>query len=37
MRERTKGKESLPQIFVDDKYFGGLIELKNTFKLPENK
>ena len=28
MRERTKGKESLPQIFVDDKYFGGLIELK---------
>ena len=37
MRERTKGKESLPQIFVNDKYFGGLIELKNTFKLFENK
>ena len=31
MRERTKGKESLPQIFVDDKYFGGLMELKKLF------
>ena len=32
MRERTQGKESLPQIFVDDKYFGGLLELKEYFK-----
>ena len=29
--ERTGGKTSLPQIFVDNRYFGGLSELKNYF------
>jgi glutaredoxin len=27
MVKRTGGKTSVPQIFVDDKYFGGLTEL----------
>ena len=27
MVKRTGGKTSVPQIFVDDKYFGGLAEL----------
>jgi len=31
MKKRTGGKNSVPQIFVDDKYLGGLIELKNIF------
>ena len=32
MAELTGGKTSVPQIFVDDKYFGGLLELKKYFK-----
>ena len=31
MKKRTGGKNSVPQIFVDDKYFGGLMELKKLF------
>ena len=31
MIKRTRGKKSVPQIFVDDKYFGGLMELKKLF------
>ncbi len=32
MANKTGGKTSVPQIFVDDKYFGGLSELKEYFK-----
>ena len=32
MAELTGGKTSVPQIFVDDKYFGGLSELKDYYK-----
>ena len=32
MADKTGGKTSVPQIFVDDKYFGGLSELKEYFK-----
>ena len=32
MSNKTGGKTSVPQIFVDDKYFGGLSELKEYFK-----
>ena len=32
MAKRTGGKTSIPQIFVDDKYFGGLLELKEYYK-----
>jgi len=35
MVKRTGGKTFVPQIFVDDKYFGGLEELKSYYK--ENK
>ncbi len=28
---RTGGATSVPQIFVDDKYFGDLVTLKNYF------
>ena len=32
MAKETGGKLSVPQIFVDDKYFGGLLELKDYYK-----
>ena len=32
MAKRTDGKTSVPQIFVDDKYFGGLAELITYYK-----
>ena len=32
MAKKTGGKTYVPQIFVDDKYFGGLSELKEYFK-----
>ena len=32
MVKRTGGKTSVPQIFVDDKYFGGLTELISYYK-----
>ena len=32
MADRTGGKTSVPQIFVDNKYFGRLSELKEYFK-----
>ena len=32
MVKRTGGKTFVPQIFVDDKYFGGLIELISYYK-----
>ena len=32
MVKKTGGKTYVPQIFVDDKYFGGLLELKEYFK-----
>ena len=32
MVKRTDGKTSVPQIFVDDKYFGGLTELISYYK-----
>ncbi len=32
MAKKTGGKTSIPQIFVDDKYFGGLLELKEYYK-----
>jgi len=32
MAEKTGGKISVPQIFVDDKYFGGLLALKEYYK-----
>ena len=31
MVKRTGGKTSVPQIFVDDKYLGGLLELKSYY------
>ncbi len=30
---RTGGATSVPQIFVDDKYFGDLLTLKNYFNI----
>ena len=35
MAKRTGGKTSVPQIFVDDKYFGGLEELIFYYKEKE--
>ena len=32
MTKSTGGKSSVPQIFVDDKYFGGLKELISYYK-----
>tara|TARA_B100001123_G_C15073815_1_gene932701 strand:- start:585 stop:689 length:105 start_codon:yes stop_codon:yes gene_type:complete len=32
MDKRTNGKTFVPQILVDDQYFGGLAELKAYFK-----
>ena len=32
MATRTGGKTSVPQIFVDDQYFGGLAELISYYK-----
>ena len=32
MAKLTGGNTSVPQIFVDDKYFGGLLELKDYYK-----
>ena len=32
MAKKTGGRTSLPQIFVDEKYFGGLLELKDYYK-----
>jgi len=32
MVKRTSGKTSVPQIFVDNKYFGGLTELISYYK-----
>jgi glutaredoxin len=32
MSQKTGGDISVPQIFVDDKYFGGLLELKRYYK-----
>ena len=32
MAKKTGGKIYVPQIFVDDKYFGGLLELKDYYK-----
>ena len=32
MVKRTGGKTSVPQIFVDNKYFGGLTELMSYYK-----
>ena len=32
MAKKTGGKTSVPQIFVDDKYFGGLLELKEYYR-----
>ena len=32
MAKKTGGKTSIPQIFVDDKYYGGLLELKEYYK-----
>ena len=32
MEKRTGGKTSVPQIFVDDKYLGGLAELISYYK-----
>ena len=32
MVKKTSGKTYVPQIFVDDKYFGGLSELKDYYK-----
>ena len=32
MAKKTGGNTSIPQIFVDDKYFGGLLELKEYYK-----
>ena len=32
MEKRTGGKTFVPQIFVDDKYFGGLTELISYYK-----
>ena len=32
MAKKTGGEVSVPQIFVDNKYFGGLLELKEYYK-----
>ena len=32
MAKKTGGEVSVPQIFIDNKYFGGLLELKNYYK-----
>ena len=32
MSKKTGGEISVPQIFVDNKYFGGLLELKKYYK-----
>jgi glutaredoxin len=32
MEKKTGGRISVPQIFVDNKYFGGLSELKEYYK-----
>ena len=32
MSQKTGGEISVPQIFVDSKYFGGLLELKKYYK-----
>ncbi len=32
MAEKTGGKTYVPQIFIDDRYFGSLKELKNYYK-----
>ncbi len=32
MSQKTGGETSVPQIFVDNKYFGGLLELKKYYK-----
>ena len=32
MAKKTGGRTSVPQIFVDEKYFGGLLELKDYYK-----
>ena len=32
MSKKTGGKTYVPQIFVDEKYFGGLLELKEYYK-----
>jgi len=32
MIKRTRGEKTVPQIMVDDKYFGGLTELKLYYK-----
>ena len=33
MAEKTGGKTYVPQIFIDDHYFGGLKELKEYYKV----
>ena len=33
LAKKTDGKTYVPQIFVDDKYFGGLKELKEYYKV----
>ena len=32
MAKKAGGRTSVPQIFVDEKYFGGLLELKDYYK-----
>ena len=32
MAKKTGGRTSVPQIFVDEKYFGDLLELKDYYK-----
>jgi glutaredoxin len=31
MSDKTGGATSVPQIFIDNKYFGGLLELKKYY------
>ena len=33
MAKKTGGKTYVPQIFIDDQYFGGLKELKEYYKI----
>ncbi len=33
MAKKTGGKTYVPQIFIDDRYFGGLKELKEYYKI----
>tara|TARA_Y100001970_G_scaffold139921_1_gene172232 strand:- start:153 stop:257 length:105 start_codon:yes stop_codon:yes gene_type:complete len=33
MAEKTGGKTYVPQIIVDDRYFGGLKELKEYYQI----